>query len=293
MLVVRIWEGLGNQMFQYAFARSLEKKTEQKVYLEGRRIYRKSLPGEDLKVDRKCSLVHFNLKLKFIRPEYLSKWEYLEQRTLFQKLRYVCARKGLGDYGFITDHEDQCAYREDFMEIRKSMYIMGHFLNKKYVEPIKEELVKEFTLKEGFHIPEDLEEAFRSFETVSIHIRRGDYLYVEHAQAINREIRQGRYYERAIEALAGKANNPCFFIFSDDMDWVKKNFPCPYPHIYISDRGFKDYEEMMLMSYCDHNIIAHSTFSYWGAWLNQNKEKIVIYPKHWLPSIIPEGWIRM
>ena len=293
MLVVRIWEGLGNQMFQYAFARSLGKKTEQNVYLEGRRIYRESLPGEDLDIERKCSLVHFNLKLKFIRPEYLSKWKYLEQRTCFQKIRYVCALRGLGDYGFVTDHEDQCAYREDFMDLRKSMYIMGHFLNKKYIDPIKDELLQEFTPKEKFAVPEELEEAFRKFETVSIHIRRGDYLYVQHAQAINREIKQGRYYERAMERFARKGKNLCFLIFSDDIAWVRENFPCSYPHIYISDRGFKDYEEMMLMSYCDHNIIAHSTFSYWGAWLNQNKEKIVIYPKHWLPSIIPDGWIRM
>lgn len=293
MFVVRIWEGLGNQMFQYAYARNLQKKTGSKVYLEGRRIYRKALTGEDLIIERKCELINFNLKLKFINPKYLSKWNYLEQRTFYQKIRYSFAINGIGDYGIITDQKDQCAYHQELMDIHRNMYIMGHFLNKKYFESIKEELLEDFSLKNNIILPETIRERFKAFDTVSIHIRRGDYLYVEHAQRINREMKSGHYYERAITYIAKKIKNPCFLFFSDDIAWVKENIFCPYEHIYISDRGFKDYEEMMLMSYCDHNIIAHSTFSYWGAWLNQNKEKIVIYPKHWLPSIIPDGWIRM
>ncbi len=293
MLVVRIWEGLGNQMFQYAFARSLQKMTGETVYLEGRRIYRGSLPGEDLKVERKCGLMKFNLELKFIKPECLSKWSYLEQRTIYQRVRFWLAENGIGDYGFITDREDQCAYYDNLYGLHKNMYIMGHFLNKKYLEPVRQELVQEFTLKREPVLPEELKEIFRSYDTVSIHIRRGDYLYVDHAQRINREIKSGHYYERAMQYIAEKVKNPFFLFFSDDIEWVKENLDCPYKHSYISEWGYKDYEEMILMSYCNHNIIAHSTFSFWGAWLNQNREKCVIFPRHWLPTIIPKGWIQM
>ena len=98
---------------------------------------------------------------------------------------------------------------------------------------------------------------------------------------------------RAMKYIASKQKNPVFLIFSDDIEWVKENFVCPFKNLYISDMGFNNCEEMMIMSFCEHNIIANSTFSFWGAWLNQNEEKEVIFPKHWLPSIIPKGWIPM
>ena len=86
---------------------------------------------------------------------------------------------------------------------------------------------------------------------------------------------------------------PVFLIFSDDIAWIKENISCPGRRILVSEMGFRDYEEMMLMSLCRANIIANSTFSYWGAWLNQNKDKTVIAPRHWMPSILPTDWIQM
>ena len=293
MLVVRIWEGLGNQMFQYAFARILQDKVKHNVYLEGRRIYREHLPQEDLTVERKCLLNNFNLEIKFIKPEYLSGWSYLEQRTVFQRIQFAFAEKKIGKYIFLTDYPDMYAYHEELLNLNQNAYIMGHFLSKKYIEPIRKKLLQENKKKNVLVLNKELSLIMQNYDTISLHIRRGDYLYAECAQIVNEEMRKGHYYERAMKYIAGRVNNPFFLIFSDDMEWVQKNFICSYKHIYIKDMGYKDYEEMMLMSYCKHNIIANSTFSFWGAWLNKNKGKKVICPKHWLPSIIPDGWIRM
>ena len=108
------------------------------------------------------------------------------------------------------------------------------------------------------------------------------------------------YYANAIKNVSEKVVNPVFYVFSDDIAWVKENLKIDFPTKYVSDGILKDYEELMLMSYCKHNIIANSSFSWWGAWLNKNPEKVVVAPKQWFADesvdtseIIPETWIRL
>ncbi len=293
MIVVRIWEGLGNQMFQYAYARLLKERTGKDVCLEGRRIYRESLPQEDLSVERKCGIYHYNLSLRFIKPEYLAGWSWLAGKNIYQRLRYRLAQRGVGKYLFLTDADDIFSYQERFLNVRDHTYVMGHFLNRKYFEPVRDILLREFSLKKRPALPPDIEKVLGNEETVSIHIRRGDYLYAECAQVISKEMRQGKYYERAVRYMAEKISHPVILFFSDDIEWVKENFPCVYKHFYISDMGLEDYEELMIMSECKNNIIANSTFSFWAGWLNQNKNKIVIAPKHWMPSIVPKDWVQI
>lgn len=293
MIVVRIWEGLGNQMFQYAYARMLKERTGSRVFLEGRRIYREALPEEDVNVDRECSIRGFDLSIKFINPICLKKWNYLSRKNIWHKFKYWLSQKGIGKHQFAHDHDDKFSFHERLLCLDGNVYVMGHFFHKKYIEPIREILLKEFTPKKTSVIPKELENAIEKRNTVSIHIRRGDYLYVKCAQVVNNEMKKGRYYERAIEYIKERVDNPLFLIFSDDIEWVKNNFDCGGSCMHISGMGLKDYEELALMSRCRHNIIANSTFSFWGGWLNQNKDKIVIVPKHWMQSVVPKEWIRM
>lgn len=293
MKVVRIWEGLGNQMFQYAYARALREQTGEAVYLEGRRIYRSSFSFEDMAEERKCHLHHFKISLSFVHPRSLQKWRYLEQRTPLQKVRFFLASRGIGRYLFLTDHPYLTEYHPTLVEEKGNAYVMGHFLHRKYFEQIRELLLEEFVPKTDILLRQDIAKAMRTYHTVSVHIRRGDYLYAESVRASCKEMKQRDYYRRAMEYLADYLDNPIFLLFSDDMEWIKENFPCPYPRIYVSDGIYQDYEELTLMSLCQHNIIANSTFSFWGAWLNQNPNKLVIAPKHWMPSIIPKGWIQI
>lgn len=291
MIVVRIWEGLGNQMFQYAYARMLQQISSTKVYLEGRRIYRERLPQEDLSVERKCAIHHFNLTVPFIKPKYLTEWSYLGRNNMVDHFKWQMSKCGMLRYSFRTDEEDMYAYQESLLAVKDNTYVMGHFFHRKYIEPIRTILLREFTLKKEQKFPAHLAGLMEQKETVSVHLRRGGYVYAECAQAMNKEMRRGRYYERAMNEIAAKVEHPFFLFFSDDIAWVKEHVPCVYPHAYVSDFGLSDYKELMLMSQCRHNIIANSTFSFWGAWLNQFEGKIVIAPKRWMPSVIPKDWM--
>jgi hypothetical protein len=109
------------------------------------------------------------------------------------------------------------------------------------------------------------------------------------------------YYKRGVDYIASKYPNPKLFIFSDDIQWAKTNWDLPYETVFVNNNsGDKSYEDMRLMSMCKHNIIANSSFSWWGAWLNDNKEKIVIAPEKWFndkrinqSDVIPEAWIKL
>ena len=192
MLVVRIWEGLGNQMFQYAYAKKLHKETGLPVFLEGRRIYKNSLPGEDLIVDRKCDLINFNIKMKFIKPEYLNRWKYMERKNIFQIIHFELAKREIGNNFFLTDEPNKFDYHEELINLHKSSYIMGHFFNRKYFESLRMELLQEFSLKHKLKIPKALQDVFISYNTISLHIRRGDYLFVDFAQNICKKMQKTR-----------------------------------------------------------------------------------------------------
>ena len=98
------------------------------------------------------------------------------------------------------------------------------------------------------------------------------------------------YYGKAIEYIADRVTKPVFFFFSDDSQWVKQNISCKYEHYYVDELHLKDYEELVLMSKCKHHIIANSTFSFWGAWLCQNINQIVIAPTEMNKELLLHGW---
>jgi hypothetical protein len=129
-----------------------------------------------------------------------------------------------------------------------------------------------------------------------LHIRRGDYL-TNIVHNTNKE----DYYKNAIKLIEEKVKNPVFYIFSDEIEWVKQNFDIKYPTVYVDfNDALTNFEDIKLMSSCKHNIIANSSFSWWSAWLNENSNKIVIAPKQWFTDvsrntkdIIPKSWIKI
>ncbi len=134
--------------------------------------------------------------------------------------------------------------------------------------------------------------------SVSIHLRGGDY--VQGDKSNFHGTCSPEYYTGAIQYIKDKISNPHFYIFTDDIGWAKKYINFPEPYTFISDSTHLVHEELILMSQCEHNIIANSTFSWWAAWLNNNPEKIVIAPKKWfnnqdIPSddIVPASWITI
>ena len=138
-------------------------------------------------------------------------------------------------------------------------------------------------------------ERTKSANSVAIHIRRGDFV-----KNASHGICDINYYQNAIEIIKNKIPAPTLFVFSDDLPWVQQNLKTELPIVYVSQLELDETEELMLMSQCQHQIIANSTFSWWGAWLNQNPEKIIIAPKKWnnryqkhYKYLVPEEWITL
>lgn len=262
MIIVQLIGGLGNQMFQYAAGRkmSIEKGTE--LLLDVSAFEKYPL--------RTYGLSEFNTTAGMVtkRKAWLSYW--------FQK--FGLAKK-----------TDIFLERDDY----------GRWNHPKYFEGIEDVIQKEFTLKNTDKTEyKNILLKIQSTNSISLHVRRADYLAPKN-KAVFIECTP-EYYAKAVEYMVQKTGPVQFFVFSDDINWVKENLKTEHEIDFISGKGFTDAEELMLMSACKHNITANSTFSWWGAWLNQNTEKIVITPKKWFidekknnEGIIPKTWIPM
>ena len=178
--------------------------------------------------------------------------------------------------------------------------VNNFYQSEKYFKDINGIIRKEFTLKNPLTLraQEVSKEISNTKKSVSLHIRRGDYISDKKTNTYHGTC-DTTYYKKAIDYIHQNLESPTFFIFSDDIRWVKENLKLENA-VYVSNPKIKDYEELILMSMCSHNIIANSSFSWWGAWLNQNPNKIVIGPKQWLThktadelDILPAEWIQI
>jgi len=283
MIIINLKGGLGNQMFQYAFGRAFSIKNDVEVKLDISGYPRQSL--------RDYKLSAFNIKENIARDDEVREYKY----------PFGIASKGWRFFNQRILRNFKKDYEPKLLEYREHGYIDGYFQSEKYFLQIREILLREFTLlkplsPEAYKVAEKIREATIP---ISLHVRRGDY-----ASDPVLRLRLGlcpiEYYEKATEIIANGFPEATFFIFSDDIAWVKENLSLPYSVIYVSTPGIEDYEELHLMSLCKHHIIANSSFSWWGAWLDSNPNKIVIAPKKWTnaipddhPNIIPESWTRI
>jgi hypothetical protein len=279
MIIVRLSGGLGNQMFQYAFGKALSLKNSCKIVLDISSYNKKN----KLNTQRFYQLEHFpKINDIIIKNSIISKIVYLFYK-IFQK-KIV--------------EDDFYKYNEINAKI-KNGYFIGFWQNHNYFSKYKKEISLDFDFDHGAKLKtQPLSEKIINSNSVSIHIRRGDYIHNDQAKNYHGNIQIG-YYTNAIKSIADKIKDPVYYIFSDDIDWVKNNLNIESSY-YVSNKGYSDIEEMYLMTICKHNIIANSTFSWWGAYLNKNPDKIVIAPKKWLNNdnyntsgVIPDNWIKI
>jgi hypothetical protein len=193
--------------------------------------------------------------------------------------------------------ESTIGFDKKFFSLPDNTNIHGYFQCEKYWEHIEDIIRKEFTFKDEFKLPAEAQiKNIREKHPylVSIHVRRGDYVGNQNRHPLQTL----DYYQKALNNFDDKEY--AFLIFSDDINWCKEYFGESERIFYINDNV--DFTDMCMMSLCDHNIIANSTFSWWGAWLNNNPNKKVIAPSNWLgpeikhlqsDDIYCKNWIKI
>lgn len=286
MIIVRIWEGLGNQLFQYAYARSLQQRTQIPIYLDVRHNNRGDLPCEkEEMLTRKLGIQHFKISLKGIRTNEIAALNCLDKTGAWGKIQYLLLKQGHRRWRVVSDETVECDLKEDILKPGNNTYVSAHCVNKKYYDGCRDILLQELRLNKPIAMSEGLKQVMNNRNTVSIHIRLTDYL--RNPSAVCKQI----YYNNAIRYIESRVDDPCFIVFTDDYKMARKMYKFRANTYWAGEDGYKDYEELILMSRCRHNIIAQSTFSYWGAWLNQNPEKIVVAPRHLFGgSLYEKGW---
>jgi len=277
MIIINIMGGLGNQMFQYAAAKQLSTIHNTTLKID---------PSNFKKLTSNKEHV-FQLDCFRITAQQASKREVIRYKTPKSHLRNLIGlvSRTLSlhatdeNLDLLYEEPDGSAFKDVFLECGPDRYLIGYFNSYKYFNAIRDILINEYTPKSGISTPaQEMIKQIENTNSVSIHIRRGDYVSDPGVQQSIEGIITDNYYHNALEYIFQKVNTPHFYIFSDDMPWVMKNFKIPASVTYVNinppQRGFED---LWIMSRCKHNITAGgSTFSWWAAYLNRNANKIVV-----------------
>tara|TARA_B100000745_G_scaffold76795_1_gene46488 strand:+ start:13529 stop:14446 length:918 start_codon:yes stop_codon:yes gene_type:complete len=287
MIIVNVKGGLGNQMFQYALGRKLSLKTKQELKLDITTLKRVD-SGKD--THRSFTLDAYTIEKNIATHHEITLLRY----------PFGIISKGIRWFRLKILGQTHIGFEKNILSKTGSMYLDGYWQSPKYFEDIRDVLLKDFQLTAPTSkIMASYQSEIVKGTPVSVHIRRGDY--VKNPRVLKEfGICSQAYYQKAVSYVQEHVTEPSFFIFSDDIAWVKENIPLPESTVYVSDPTLSAEEELILMSSCSHNIIANSTFSWWGAWLNQNQEKIVIAPTPWFnknnhlfQDLIPDSWIQL
>lgn len=318
MIIIKISGGLGNQMFQYAMIYALQKR----------------YPDIKVKADVSCYKlydVHYGLELNKIfhlcdkgllqiatmGEQYMVRgeiplfcggkigelieipvaWLNARSRRLFEKRG---KRNLIHEENYISRFESYEKGTESLLkvvqslDVKKNWYVDGYWQNELYFQENMDDLRQVFVfplLEEPINM--ELSKEIQQTESVSVHIRRGDYVNSSF------DVLTDEYYKRAIEYMLERINNPVFYFFSEDQEYVQKHFAWLNPKIIVNNNtGDQSYRDMQLMSMCKHNIVANSSFSAWAGFLNKNKDKMVIYPSKYRVNEcnvkkIESGWIML
>ena len=285
MVIVNIKGGLGNQMFQYAAGLSLAHHHQTQLKLH--------VAANATDIARVLELNCFHTEIDIANQEEVDRWN--ATGTVQRIIQRLLPGRMKSFYKERFFHFDPA-----FFNTGKNVYVKGFWQSEKYFTSIEKIIRTQFRFKESFNSSiEALAQKVSNENSVSMHIRRGDYLSKEVQEYHG--ILSMEYYESAVQLMQGKVQDARFYVFTDDADWVKAHFQ-PKVDITLVSGTFSttSLEDFYLMSHCKHQIIANSSFSWWAAWLNSHAEKIVIAPNQWYKNgpkdtqdIIPENWIKI
>ena len=267
--IVRMSAGLANRMFQYSYYLYLKKNGLQAFVDNNYKVTQ--WETENIEWERIFPNAPINQASQSLILKYGGGYNYFD-KIRRHYLKFLCKVWNAKDPTKIPSDEELAKYR----------YFIGVFQDASFINSIKNEVYNAFKFsnfeKNSFNA--DLTSKIKSENSVSIHVRKGkDYLKFDRFK----NTCSNEYYKEAIEIIRNKVKNPTFYVFTDNPEWVKENFR-NLDYTLVDNNpsvGWGNHFDLQLMSYCKHNIIANSTYSWWGAFLNQNLEKIVIDPKYW------------
>ncbi|MFN8345856.1 MAG: alpha-1,2-fucosyltransferase [Spirosomataceae bacterium] len=286
MIIVKLSGGLGNQLFQYALGRHLAILNRTELKLDASQLEKPHQWPY-----RTFGLGEFNIAATKATKSEIK--QLIGQRNLFRRLGELW-----GNRSSAYIKEPHFHFYESVLSRKDNLYLDGYWQSEKYFLPVADLLRNDLTLKLPLSDRGQLiDKSIAQCTSVSVHVRRGDYLTRSKA---NRYLRPCglEYYHKAVDYLSQKLENPVFFVFSDDPVWAKEHLVFPFPTHHVQANAA--HEDLVLMASCRHHIIANSTFSWWGAWLNPDPDKIVIAPQKWFSAerldtcdLLPVSWIRL
>jgi hypothetical protein len=282
MIATRLMGGLGNQMFQYAVGRRLAIRRGTELVLD--LSYLVNQPRGDVPRHFEIDCFHIVGKratepLDGGRVQRLLR---LGRSSAFRRLR-----------------ERGVQFQPAVLESPDNTLLIGYWQSEKYFKDEEAQIRRDFAFAAALSPEKSAVARTIGENAVSAHIRRGDY--VSHPAASKfHGLLPLEYYERAAAVITNRTKDPHFFVISDDPAWCRSHIKLPGATTFVGDTPGPGHEDMQLMSLCRHHIIANSSFSWWGAWLNERHDKIVVAPRRWFTDesrdtrdLVPESWIRL
>ena len=294
MVIVRLTGGIGNQMFQYAAARRVSLIHRTQLFLD-----MGWFQEEGWWTRRKYELGAFRIRGEMAPPDDIGALRSRRQNPLFRRLPALIKKWIFHPH---QTHIIEKGYNFDpeILNLCDNIYLDGHWQSEKYFADIEPVIRREFSFRtEPDESNRRILDRIGDCESVSIHIRRGDYVTLSQANAFH-GLCPPSYYRSAVGYLSERIKEMVLFVFSDDIIWARDNMNLGFETHFMDHNGpERGDEDLRLMSACRHHIIANSSFSWWGAWICAHPGKIVCAPQKWFsgkidtPDNIPVSWRRL
>jgi len=272
-IITQLNGGLGNQFFQYAVAKAIAINNNLELSFDINELISYTFRGYDLN--------NFNIEENFACDDEITQ---LKRKRVFKRT-YFKEKRG--------------KFMPEVLKIKNSAYLQGFWQSEKYFKTVSDVIRKDFTFKNlDFIKNQPILDEIKQTNAVSISVRCKDYIENPETAKVH-NVCSMQYYKDAIQYMKKNVENPIFYIFSDDIEWVKENFKFDEPVVLPNTSNWQ--EDLYFMQNCKHNIVANSSFSWWAAWLNQNPDKIVVAPKKWYTdiakvdykSVVPGNWVKI
>jgi hypothetical protein len=301
MIIVKIFGGLGNQMFQYAFGKALSLKLNRKLMIDKSYFNKENYPFDLHPTYYPYLLDKYHIDEGYVSSVCSKYGKLMSKKRAYLIINPIIERLGLNTkYPMLLTKRN---YAYETVMNSSFIYLNGYWQNQeKIIARYQNKIRNALTPNNISGESQKLVKKMGSENSVSIHFRKGDYLSNPKFSAVYADCSVD-YYNKAMKIIEEKTSGPTYYIFSDNYGWVRENIKIR-ANMVLMDYDIQDHEQLYLMSQCKHNIIANSSYSWWGANLNQNVNKVVICPKEWvktnkgaefvdfdLKDRIPKDWV--